>query len=334
MLKTIFNAINKGLHEGLDFQDIDDIQVSKKSLNTDALIGKHYEYDVQELIDNQQYLEAANFCTKHNIRYKISDNKLLKKIVRSYIYEVKKQHDRTLDVYVRQCNYASAVDIDLNWIFISNIDDVHDLFSYQNSIKSIDMSLWDMSNVISLSGWFSGCDCLRTVKFGFNMHNVKYMNNLFDGCSSLEMVDFSNTGLSQVVSIWNCFNGCTSLCQVNFGNIDTSKVENFNCMFKNCFKITKLDLTSLDTSNAKLFTQMFCDCVNLQSLDISTWHFNYKVEKMAVYQMFLNCKKLTDLRIADDFFVHMPVSLSPKNMFFGVPKNSIPTWYKDIKTSR
>ena len=65
--------------------------------------------------------------------------------------------------------------------------DMSKMFSYCSSLKSIDLSSFNTTNVKDMSFMFSGCSSLQSINLSsFNTTNVKNMRSMFYGCSSLK----------------------------------------------------------------------------------------------------------------------------------------------------
>ena len=61
---------------------------------------------------------------------------------------------------------------------------------YKCDLYSIDLSLFNNSNVIKMRSMFSNCYYLNIINLSsFNTNNVKYMDSMFAFCSSLISLD-------------------------------------------------------------------------------------------------------------------------------------------------
>ena len=71
------------------------------------------------------------------------------------------------------------------------------MFSGCSSLKSINLSSFNTTNVKDMSGMFMNCSSLQSIDLSsFNTTNVEYMNSMFYECFSLkkENVKISNYG--------------------------------------------------------------------------------------------------------------------------------------------
>lgn len=95
------------------------------------------------------------------------------------------------------------------------------------SIKSIDCSNWDTSNVTD-------------------------MESMFAECYSLSSLDLSSFDTSKVTNMNNMFYNCKALISLDLSNFNTSKVIYMDYMFKDCISLTTLTLGSNWASNEKV----------------------------------------------------------------------------------
>ena len=100
----------------------------------------------------------------------------------------------------------------LNCIDVSNVRVMQNLFDYVNNDvivdDSIDISEWDVSNVIDMTEMFTNCNKFDCDLSKWDVSKVKYMDNMFEGCKK-----FTGKGLE---------------------NWDVSNIKNMQFMFYNC----------------------------------------------------------------------------------------------------
>lgn len=162
----------------------------------------------------------------------------------------------------------------LSDISTANITDMSELFvmAKKGKIEKLDLSAWDVSNVISMENMFKSCISLTELNLsGWDTSNVENMNGLFMSCKSLRKLDLSDFNTSKVTSMYR--------------------------MFQECFKLTNLNLTNFNVSNVISMKQMFCECKALVNLNLTGWDTS-KVEDMS--HMFNRCNKLSNLDFLSD----------------------------------
>ena len=155
---------------------------------------------------------------------------------------------------------------------------------------------------------FLSCFSLKSLDLSnFNTSNVTNMNSMFFNCSGLTSLDLGNFNTSKVTDMSSMFQSCDSLKSIDVSNFDTSQVTDMNSMFQGCYidGLTSLDLSNFNTSNVTDMSSMFDYGTSysdgylqgLTSLDIS----NFNTSKVtSMYNMFANHRKLTDLYINFD----------------------------------
>jgi surface protein len=105
------------------------------------------------------------------------------------------------------------------------------------------ISSWDTSSVIFMSGMFGGGATSFNQPIGtWNTSSVTSMGGMFNGAISFNQ-NIGSWNTSSVLSMFNMFNGATSFNQ-NLGTWDVSNVTNMGIMLNNCgMSYTNYDLT-------------------------------------------------------------------------------------------
>ena len=146
------------------------------------------------------------------------------------------------------------------------------MFGGCSSLKSIDLSLFDTSNINNMSYMFRECSSLKSIDLSsFDTSNVNNMRAMFGGCSSLKSIDLSSFNTSKVNNMSYMFYGCTSLQSIDLSSFNTSNVNNMSCMFKRCSSLLSLDLSSFDTNKVNNLSHMFGGCSSLKSINLSSF---------------------------------------------------------------
>ncbi|MDN3115003.1 BspA family leucine-rich repeat surface protein [Enterococcus faecalis] len=171
------------------------------------------------------------------------------------------------------------------------------LFTQIRSLKSVDLSGLDTSNVTDMGYMFQAASALTSVNLnGLNTSNVRQMDYMFDTyASGLTTLDLSSFDTSNVVTMGNMFMSATGLQTVNLSSFNTSRVTQMSYMFWNCSSLTNLDISNFDTSNVEEMRYMFAGCSKLTSLNLSNFNTS-KVRMMNM--MFENCSSLTSVDLS------------------------------------
>ena len=168
----------------------------------------------------------------------------------------------------------------------------------KNELKTLDLSEFDTSQVISMIEAFFQCNKLEEINLtNVDTSNVTDMSMMFCICSNLTSLDVSNFDTSNVTNMNNMFSLCSNLTSLDVSNFNTSNVTDMNSMFSKCKGLTSLDVSNFDTSNVTNMDYMFDLCSNLTSIDLS----GFETTKLtSINDMFRECYKLKDLYINFD----------------------------------
>ncbi len=145
-----------------------------------------------------------------------------------------------LDRYKKQGPGTKQEPIDFNDINVSGMTSFHNkrtgygIFE-STRFKYIDVSDWDVSNVIYMYATFYDCQSLQALDLSkWNVSNVENMCGMFTLCRSLKELNISNWDISNVKYMVSMFEYCKNLKSVgDLSNWDVSNVEEMTFMFAN-----------------------------------------------------------------------------------------------------
>lgn len=167
-----------------------------------------------------------------------------------------------------QCKTLTDISDAFNWTPAPTSLD--SLFFRCSSLKYIDISKWDCTNVTN---------CAST----------------FNTCYSLEKIVFPQFG-ENVTTCGSMFYECVRLTDCNIENLTLSnKCAKFNNMFYHCYNIETLDLSHWDVSGGDTFANMFDTCHQLKVLDLTNWEISDACTTLA--SMFYVCRQLEVLKV-------------------------------------
>jgi len=126
----------------------------------------------------------------------------------------------------------------------ANLTDISYAFRNCSSLKSIDLTYFDISQVSTMSGLFFGCSSIESIHLNKYMINASDMKDLFNGCSSLKNVSLS---VAKTLTAERVFKGCDSLKY-----IDLSQFYGNNIEFTNDFFLTNA-LNTVIIYNSSIF---------------------------------------------------------------------------------
>ena len=116
---------------------------------------------------------------------------------------------------------------------------------------------------------FGDCRSLKSLDLsGLDTSNVTDMSRMFENCSSLESLDLSGLDTSNVEDMSRMFENCSSLESLDLSGLDASGAKGMSEMFKGCSRLSSLDLSGLDTSNVEDMSAMFVGCPGLRTVTL------------------------------------------------------------------
>ena len=163
-------------------------------------------------------------------------NKKLKNRQKNYEYQPKDKYD-LVNIIIRLLDQDIT---NLNCIDVSEIEEMDNLFVYVNEkirVKNINISDWDVSNVISMKCMFRNCSFFNADLSHWNVSKVTNMQEMFVGCEVFDS-DLSNWDVSNVVNMSGMFAWCEKI-NFDFSNWDISNVKDKKGMFICCTSLTK-----------------------------------------------------------------------------------------------
>ena len=217
----------------------------------------------------------------------------------------------------------SLKELNLSNFNTSNVTDMSHMFHHCDSLQSLDLSNFDTSKVSDMSWMFMFCGSLENLNINENKFitsKVTDMNRMFCGCTKLIDLNISHFDTSEVTNMDLMFNDCSSLTSLDLSNFDTSKVRSMKQMFSGCSNLASLNLSGFNTSNVTSMSRMFSDCSGLTNLDLS----NFDTSKVTdMKRMFSNCLGLTSLDLSsftNQISVDHSIITKTNSMFYGCSK--------------
>lgn len=149
--------------------------------------------------------------------------------------------------------------LDLSKVNTSGVKYADNMFSGMPYMKTIDLSHFDTSNIVSMTHMFGWGDLDTRPFFGIEWP-----------CSWTDL-DLSTFDTSNVVSMDGMFQNCEYLANVNLSGFNTEKVVDMNHMFSDCKKLKSIDISSFRSTSVLYLSGMFQNCETLTELDLSNF---------------------------------------------------------------
>ena len=182
-------------------------------------------------------------------------------------------------VYLNESSWSmfsgmnSLTSLNLSNFDTSKVMDMSGMFASSSNLTSLDLSNFDTSKVTNMSRMFSTMFRLSSLNVSnFDTSKVTNMNSMFTYLYSLTSLNLSNFDTSKVMDMSSMFHYSLGFTSLNLSNFDTSNVTNMNNMFSNMRYLTSLDLSSFNTANVTDMSSMFSDMAALTSLNIGSFN--------------------------------------------------------------
>jgi len=278
------------------------IYIPNKDKNETRLLHD-YNKDIKiwDKKDKKAYLEAKKDISEENIEIYVNDN------IIKFDYKYNIENSKEIKVKFKfkklltNINYmfyecTSLKSIDLSSFNITNVNDMNNMFCRCSSLESIDLSSFNTANVNNMNNMFNECFFLKSIDLSsFNTTNVNDMSYMFCKCSSLKSIDLSSFNTTNVNDMSYMFCRCSSLKSINLSSFNTTNVNNMNSIFYGCSSLESIDLSSFNTTNVYNMGNMLYGCSSLKIIDLSSFNIaNVNI----IYGMFAECPSLISIDLS------------------------------------
>ena len=263
-------------------------------------------HDYNENIDfwldqaKNSYSEGKKNINESNIEIYINDKKI------DFNYKYKSSEKGEIKVLFK---------------FMKLLTNTSFMFYKCSCLESIDLSLFNASDVDNMKNMFYECSSLKSVNLtSFDSSKVQDMRSMFEKCSSLISLDLSPFSTTNVENMRSMFESCSSLKSINLSSFNTTNVKDMSCLFYGCSSLISIDLSTFDTINVKDMYGMFRECSSIKSIDLSSFNTT-NVNDMR--SMFEECSSLKKLNLSSFDITNVK---DMTNIFYGcssLKKNSI-----------
>ena len=171
------------------------------------------------------------------------------------------------------------------------LESMFDMFDGCSSLTALDLSAWNLNNVINMESLFKNCSGLTSVALPkVTSKKIQYMQRMFSGCSSLTSIDLSGWNVENVTEMGDLFYGCSNLKDLDLSGWTPRSLTKIYRMFLNCTSLESINLSGWNLENMTEIQYMFSGCTSLKTVDLSNW----KTPKLSVLGRLINgCGNLT-----------------------------------------
>ena len=197
---------------------------------------------------------------------------------------------------IKQSKQAENIN-EMNLEMYVNNKKINFTYDYKsNELKKINVRYKFDKLLTSTYQMFSLCSSLESIDLSnIGLSNVTDMSEMFSGCYSLKSIDLTDIDLSNVTDMSKMFSECSSLKSISLTDIDLSKVTNMSEMFSGCSSLELIDLYNIDSRNVIDLSYLFSKCYSLKSINISSFNTS-NVEKMN--NMLDECRSLESIDLS------------------------------------
>ena len=146
----------------------------------------------------------------------------------------------TMSEMFRNCSNLTNVSINVT----NKVTTLYSSFYNCHSLVSLDVSNWDVSNVIDMRYIFRGCTSLANL-IGIESWNTNNLTNgadMFAECHNLTSLDLSKWGTGNLSTMYDMFWDCTSLKTLDVSGVNVNSVINLDWTFSDCISLETLKL--------------------------------------------------------------------------------------------
>lgn len=122
-------------------------------------------------------------------------------------------------------------------------------------LEEIDISEWDLSEVVDCRAMFASCSKLVSLKIGGSLAPI-YVDSMFEGCTSLVEIDMFGVELSGIISAVDMFASCSSLESIKYTG-SMSLLRNSSSMFIRCASMRNVPYDMIRDARIEIATNMF-----------------------------------------------------------------------------
>ena len=172
------------------------------------------------------------------------------------------------------------------------LESMFSMFKGCSSLTALDLSGWNLNNVIDMSGLFQYCSSLTSLKLPkvLDTKKIQSMTSMFSGCSALTSIDLSGWNVDNVTEMGDLFYGCSNLKALDLSGWTPRSLTKISRMFLNCTSLENINLSGWNLENMTEIQYMFSGCTSLKTVDLSNW----KTPKLSVLGRLINgCGSLT-----------------------------------------
>ena len=215
---------------------------------------------------------------------------------------------------------SSLATLDISNWDVRNVVRFSSMFRGASSLTSLDLSTWDMSRAVRLDSMFRDTNLTALIGLdNWNTENVQWMQFMFADAIGLTTLDLSAWNTSSVTTFDSMFRDAIDFTSLNLSTWDTSSATTFFSMFRDASSLEEIvGIEDFNTDSAILMAHMFRGASSLESLDLSAWNTSNVRSGEGFGSMFRDMSSLTTLDLGG-WNTITASAVQMVNMFAGSP---------------
>lgn len=185
-------------------------------------------------------------------------------------------------------NVSGIISFDMAFCYCSNLTDIIGIenwntanlgngnsralvatFGFCSSLKTINLSNWEVNYTISCNSTFTTCRQVTEIFLPKKFSPINILA-MFQNCNSLVEIH----GLERIIQLTSgsnrrTFENCQSLKKVSMPYLDASLATRLDTMFLNCTSLEEIDFSYIKINDSCIITTFLNNCESLKSITIS-----------------------------------------------------------------
>lgn len=180
------------------------------------------------------------------------------------------------------CRALTNVDVS-RWD-VSNVVDMRQVFA-ESGIQQADLRNWKPKSAKDMSWMFSECTSLKSLRLpSVSAPDLYDITRFCSGCTALVTADVKSWNVPKLKRMGYCFNGCRALKSLDLAGWKTQSLTELQYAFAECSSMTSIKVAGLDTKNVKVFDSVFM-LNGVRKLDLRTWDMGKATRAQSMFDI-------------------------------------------------
>ena len=205
----------------------------------------------------------------------------------------------TMESMFTDCKSLTTI-VGLENFVTGQCEDLRGMFQRCEKLTSLDLSTWNVSNVVRIGSVFAYCTALTNINVsGWNLSRVKSLSYIFQHCSSLKDLDLSSWDVSRVTQFSSIFFNCTALETLNISTWDVSSASDeygTRYMFDGCNSLKSNPYTGIAKGHGAMSSIQLTSTALPAELDFGGFTFGEKFGSLWELRLPSHITRVTGLR--------------------------------------